>query len=123
MIIKPTKIYGLEWYDGWIASILQVQSKWLACIVVSIDWDANQRRFVLATLEENEAMMLLKVWEESGLCEIFVDMWCLLFNREGFYTTDTEPTLENTLRLDELVFGQTALKAFNFRLPAIDLLT
>ena len=113
------QITGLEWYDGWLASLIETEDARFASCAVA--WDCNQgrRRFALFPVTNETAKRLEDLCGDNGYSADFNEAWGEVISGGNAYLMDYEPLMGasiETVKADH----QQVVRLRSYLLPVVD---
>lgn len=83
---------GLEWHDGWLASVLRIDDgRFYAACAVAIDWNRSCIRFALCQISQVQAASLSDHYKRSGFSPELNEAWKDALSGGPVYLIDEEP--------------------------------
>jgi len=111
------KQQGLEWHDGWVASILHFDdASTYAAIAVAIDWDHHRMRFALLPISAEQVDFLAN---HEAFSSEFKMVWQRVLSLLPVYLVDQEPCVGTSLRLTEADEAQRR-RLKHYQLPLVE---
>jgi hypothetical protein len=116
-----SKQNGLEWHDGWLASILHLDDGTVfAAFALAVNWDQHRVRFGLCPISQEQAGYLVRHHATNGFSSEFNKTWQNALSESPLYLIDEVPIEGTVIHCVEASVTQRECIR-NCRLPLVEI--
>lgn len=114
------KIDILEWYDGWVAALLESETELFAGILVAFDPNRGERRYVLAGISHQNASDIRRLHGTEGMSTALNFAWSsALADSTDVVITAEEAIVGRTVHVQNAALSARQ-RLIQYQLPLVD---
>ena len=110
----------LEWYDGWMAAVVETDSGWYLGCVVAANPDEHRRRYALVAITQEIASEIRSIFANNGFSEELNRKWFEAISLALEVRVLWQEARPRAVLMSELATFSERKRLMRYRLPLVD---